>query len=702
MRNLADNCCLTKALLESLLDDKSGLDLYLHFFENSQFADPNADVNVASFARFGTSQRAMRSMQYRSNEPYAEPPHFSFFSPQNVARLGQLNRVEIVIYYFAVRKGIQVPANPDENYWRTKLLQPYHDYRAISYSNNRIRDDDDDDDDDEVEAIIPTVFYVVTSKKQLFRFANGSVGADAAFQLTPPFFCDRDSFFTGVDFPSEPPDFGFGDFVTAAESVLRQQGNLDDLGPPLVFHPFNFTTINRRDLTLRWHSILDESTSVIIVSFVRLISKALVTPDQLVKPGRSKFSTLCIVPSYLQLQSERTDGQVDSPNLVTSESQVLCIYGRRFVCSLSEEFRLDVINRHLKAVGAKERLHNQRSIMPDIGKRIPPQDIVDAYNEKMEQKRGTKKIKQGSSLLEKICKCPMCIDPKYEKNMFRSGPERLCTSPHTIRQLLRIMGLYDSTTEGLLKQVCELSVASMDIEARTVALDLEGPRPGPCVVYDEISTPVLEGHLKKVQKPVMIAHTDARSFNARASSSDGSQPRQEQWCDTARDDSEKAIFDMFERYWLYVEERQSEMARAKRELLTPILAKLTKYQEAFEDYSKLWIESSRAEKAAAMMAAEQRIRQIYTDNLDNEEDVDVLVQSARDKIQASDDWRIPKFSDIVAAYRQTIPGRLADSLMRLIKCYVVFTFYGYVVVVIALITFFVKTLKKQSFSRKNF
>ena len=106
MRNLADDCYLTMALLESLLDDKSGLDLYLHFFENSQFADPNADVSVASFARFGTSQRAMRSMQYCSNEPYAEPPHFSFFSPQNVVPLGQLNHVEIVIYYFAVRKGI--------------------------------------------------------------------------------------------------------------------------------------------------------------------------------------------------------------------------------------------------------------------------------------------------------------------------------------------------------------------------------------------------------------------------------------------------------------------------------------------------------------------------------------------------------------------------------------------------------------------
>ena len=285
-----------------------------------------------------------------------------------------------------------MPANPDENYWRTKLLQPYHDYRAISYSNSRIRDDDNADN--KVEEIIPTVFYVVTSKKQLFRFANGSIRANAAFQLTPPFFADRDSFFTGVDFPSEPLDFGFRDFVTAAELVLRQQGNLSDLGLPLVFHPFNFTTINCRDLALHWHSILEESTSLLIVSLVRLTSMLLVGPDQLVKPGRSKFSTLCIVPSYLQLQSSRTDQRMDSPNLVTPESRVLCIYGCQFVCSLSEGFRLDIIGRHLKAVGAKEGLHNQRSIMPDIGKRIPPQDIVDAYNEKMEQKKGTKKIKQ--------------------------------------------------------------------------------------------------------------------------------------------------------------------------------------------------------------------------------------------------------------------------------------------------------------------
>ena len=82
--------------------------------------------------------------------------------------------------------------------------------------------------------------------------------------------------------------------------------------------------------------------------------------------------------------------------------------------------------------------------------------------------------------------------------------------------------------------------------------------------------------------------------------------------------------------------------------MTPILTKLTRYQEAFEDYSRLWIEGSIAEKANSMMAAEQHIRQIYTDNLDAN-NVEVLVQSARDKIHASDDWRIPKFLDNDAA-----------------------------------------------------
>ena len=44
MKNWAKKRSLTKALLESLSSTKSGLDLYIDYFEKTQLSDPSSEV----------------------------------------------------------------------------------------------------------------------------------------------------------------------------------------------------------------------------------------------------------------------------------------------------------------------------------------------------------------------------------------------------------------------------------------------------------------------------------------------------------------------------------------------------------------------------------------------------------------------------------------------------------------------------------
>jgi hypothetical protein len=123
--------------------------------------------------------------------------------------------------------------------------------------------------------------------------------------------------------------------------------------------------------------------------------------------------------------------------------------------------------------------------------------------------------------------------------MSKAGPEQLVTSELDVRDLLQFLGALNKTNENILEQLCELSVASMDIESMTVNADLFSPNLLGAVKYAEIDRAQLGDHVQKVQKPIMIAHVDAL----------GHENDKLRIMLTATADSEEAIFKMMTKYW---------------------------------------------------------------------------------------------------------------------------------------------------------
>lgn len=204
MKNWAKKRSLTKALLESLSSTKSGLDLYIDYFEKTQLSDPSSEVGVSALARFSRSRQIIRRLQYKQKDPLHEPPHLSFYSSESLNRLGEINGIEIVIYHYT---GLAPNGCGDELVWQSKRLEPYHDFRA--YSNN--------------QPDLVTVFYVVTSRKQLFRMPDGFEGFDWCHTIWPPFFADKNALFSTVDLPDtpEPDQNGFDNFLSLCDCVLK-------------------------------------------------------------------------------------------------------------------------------------------------------------------------------------------------------------------------------------------------------------------------------------------------------------------------------------------------------------------------------------------------------------------------------------------------------------------------------------------------
>jgi hypothetical protein len=133
----------------------------------------------------------------------------------------------------------------------------------------------------------------------------------------------------------------------------------------------------------------------------------------------------------------------------------------------------------------------------------------------------------------------------------------------------------------------------------------------------------LEGHFKKVQKPIMIAHLDelddgcVKVFQASS-------------------DAEESIYQMMRDYWTHVQELRNRAKTEKRKIAGPLLDLISEYKNAhFEVYSR-WVD-------------EQRLK-----NPGFEADT----------------------TGITKAWLSSFPGQLERKLLKLITEYTVFSFYG--------------------------
>ena len=234
-----------------------------------------------------------------------------------------------------------------------------------------------------------------------------------------------------------------------------------------------------------------------------------------------------------------------------------------------------------------------------------------------------KSAKKKQSLYEKKtrkCDCAICSSDSFEMNMNQSGPERLCSYFLDLSDLMKLMGLDTPDYMVAVDRMCELSVASMDIESMTVKVDLEPPVSEiGGLRYNIIDSASLEGHFKKVQKPIMIAHLDEVSAN------------NEVVVFQTESDKEESIYKMMRDYWGYVKDQHWAALKEKRKIAQPLLEILQEYKTAhFEMYDDWCIENR----------------------------------------------QIPEKTCISQSWRASLPGQLERRLLRLISDYTIFSFYG--------------------------
>jgi hypothetical protein len=201
--------------------------------------------------------------------------------------------------------------------------------------------------------------------------------------------------------------------------------------------------------------------------------------------------------------------------------------------------------------------------------------------------------------------------------MMKSGPEKLFKTKLSLSQALRALGEFNAENEKRIDSLCELSVASMDIESRTVELDLSPPN-NAC-----IGSEPSPAYVKKIQKPVMIAHQDSLSGVITFQ---------------AEDNSEEAIYSMMSLYWKKILELKLECVKAKKKEAEPLYEIFARYEKSLFELGDKF--SSKPEKT-------------------NEDTSEFLTDS-----------NLAKF------WRASLPGQACRRLDQLVNDYQVFSFYG--------------------------
>jgi hypothetical protein len=279
----------------------------------------------------------------------------------------------------------------------------------------------------------------------------------------------------------------------------------------------------------------------------------------------------------------------------------------------------------------------------DAGYQNLPRVTLEQARIAQAKKLSQRKARPGDRLT-KICGCSLCGgdgNKEYDVNMSKGGPERLCTVQLDIGDLLQMMGADTEENLATVERMCELSVAAFDIESMTASVDLEQPER--LVSYRTVGgTSTLGGHIKKVQKPVMISHMDALSYEA---SEDG-----ETLTVTSEGDSERDIYKMMERYWSIVQLRKERAVVEKTRLSAPLFDMLNEYFRAHADFFSAWQEAHGRPPGGGGGGA---------------------AAAAGDKDTIRDGVLNP-----AKVWKQSVPGKLLSALASLRTEYCVFSFYG--------------------------
>ena len=539
--------CFAKALLNAMHSSQNGFFVYgkhLDLFFLSDF-----DHRISGLTARPYLQDKLRLQLYGYLQPHREPLLFSFFSQSCLSRLSRQVGKNLVIYRLVFDAVI-----------------PYCDFR-LPASQRR--------------PSAGVIFGCGKPAERFLRLENlETLDARFNYQVRSGYF----PFVTDKGLPGTWNSQTGNELSSAMEKTLQSGSFVPSLDIqqtlPILRDPSDFLDGRRLDipglLWKRWKQ------SVLIVFFDgTFISESLQARKEyqskrkIFQPSYWKFSVLCYVGSGSVL--------VSSPQSIAElkdldTSVVLCIWGSGLCTVLADEYATEVRKSFRRTEGTGERLANSKLRTF----RAPSKARITSRLSALASKKSAR-IRRLNAM-KKWCHCSICAgSTRYDDNMSKAGPEKLIATSYSLEQLLKILGLWkDRDTEILLDRVCELSVASMDIESRTVQLDLTEPGPGPGISYADIDVAALESHSRFFQLPVMLAHMDGLSS---AGNPEG--------IFSVADDSEKAVRDMMKDYLAWLLQSQRKCSQEKLKLLEPLLTVVQAYRDAYFDYCQTWRQQNR-------------------------------------------------------------------------------------------------------------
>ena len=581
---------LSKALLSSLAFPKSALDLYAEYFR--PFCIVDDDNNLSALQRRGGLERKVRDSMFEKDLPLKDPAFFSFSSHHDVNRLAALLGLEIVIYF-------------TNSLAKFTWLDIFHDFRSLG-STLRPR---------------KTVYFVVTTDKELakleFSLDHLFEGLSCTFSLSEFRTTFSDDFNSG---------FGSDEILKAASFLLSLPDpdiKLPGGAEALLEASTEIKPPSRiSNLGVQLYSLWKEK--ILFVSYCRLlVPKGSLT--KLRKPKSRYFSTLLIVgPACKSMKELRLE----------EATKVVCIFGGGNVCLLNPD--------HSSAVVAACLETNERD-RPTAGNFLKISKVSRAETAAESEKKKAEKKPTRADLKEKICKCDTCTSKSFNDNMSKAGPERLCVTPYSIRELLQLLGQDTKTNLDIVERMCELSVASMDIESRTLPVHLNPPQFSSHLPYSQIDTAHLGAHYKKVQKPLMISHVDGLTFLL---------PASKRLTLTVASDDEESCYEMMKKYWNEVLRLQNACRLEKLKISAPLLKLVNKYKKAYFDECSKWLSSLSPFDPETGVFCSVRAKEVL-----ELQDTHTLAAQTR-------------------AWWQLLPGQLESQLTRLQRDYHVFSFYG--------------------------
>lgn len=628
---------------------------HLYYAYREQVTLVDDQLNFSALQRFGdASKRLVHDLQFRGRDDSVEPYHFSFFSSEEVSRLSSFLRVAVVVYLFENGRRARTPARlPNGNLYWLELLENepaerrhfflFHDYRLIAPS---------------VEERPVVAFVVTTRSPRSLYLLEGEGAVHTLDGFAHAWFSQRAGS-AGLTSPRFLDDcYAAVDAVVAGTSSLRVE-ELRDAGLTLE----SLICADRSCLYRRWAEVFARSApprsplpkSFVVVVHVRMLGKNL---GGLRLARRFGFLTVTVANERSSLGETR-----DLAEHVTDDAFVVCLFGKRYACRLREDVRRRVVELHRCAKSAKEVMLN-RSNLSQVPRVLPPDEVAAARHAFEEKKKAKSAPKMTPP--QPICSCEDCVSSEYADNMAANGPDRLCSIPYSLTDLLKLLGLLTDSSEALVDRLCQLSLAAMDIESQTIATHNRGPFPGPRVHYPEVGGPTFEGHVLHTQRPIMIGHTDCLSDEAG-----------ERWIDRVADDSVSAVYNLFARYWLHVSERRRVATAEKTRLAADLFEVVAKYREAHWRFTQRWSEASRLERDVFFeeeLAVLTSQRGFFDADMFEALAADLKTRYSVD----SEEWSMPDEDarKVAANFRSLLPGQLETQLRKLCRRYVVFNFYG--------------------------